>query len=146
VVVAEQAKDRRLTVTFKLSKQDIQRRSSYVEDLEKAWGELGHAIGTYNEAVAKLREPVDQAAAKYNEVLGEAKAFVEDIASQADSDFDEKSEKWQESDKGEAAGEYRDAWQNIELDELTLDWPDAFGIQDPDHVCELGELPVEANP
>lgn len=133
-------------VAFKLSKQDTQRKAGYVEDLEKAWGELGQAIATYNAEAEKLRAPVEAAVTRYNEVLGEARGFVEDVASQADSDFDEKSEKWQESDKGEAASEYRDAWQNIELDDLTLDWPDAFGIQDPDHVCELGELPVEANP
>jgi hypothetical protein len=133
-------------VAFKLSKAEIQRRDGYVEDLEKAWSEIEQAVNTYNEGVANLRAPVEQAVAHYNEVMGEAKGFAEDVASQADGEWDERSEKWQEGEKGEAAAEYRDAWQTIEFEEIELEWPEELAIEDPDHAPELAELPTEANP
>jgi ectoine hydroxylase-related dioxygenase (phytanoyl-CoA dioxygenase family) len=50
-----------------------------------------------------LREAKDQAALEeYNEALAEAKGFAEDIANEAEGEFDNKSEKWQEGVSNQA--------------------------------------------
>jgi hypothetical protein len=131
-------------VAFKLSKQETADREGHVERLEKVWGELTEAVNAYNTGVAKLREPVDKAVADYNEALGEAKAFAEQVASRLEGEYDDKSEKWQEGEAGEAAAEFRDAWQSVDLEDLANEWPEDLAIEDPDHAPELSELPTEA--
>jgi chromosome segregation ATPase len=131
-------------VAFKLSKQEVTKRDEHVESLEKAWAELQQAINAYNESEPKLREPIDKAVADYNEAVEEAKGFAEEIANRVEGEYDEKSEKWQEGEKGQAAAELRDAWQTIDMEPIELEWPEDLAIEDPDHAPELSELPTEA--
>jgi chromosome segregation ATPase len=131
-------------VTFKLNKQELTTRDEHVAKLEKAWAEIAQAISTYNGLVETLRAPIEQAVEKYNEVVVEAKAFAEEIANRFEGEYDERSEKWQEGEKGQAAAELKEAWQSIDMEEINLEWPDDLGIDDPDHAPELAELPMEA--
>jgi hypothetical protein len=132
-------------VAFKLNKQERVTRDEHVAQLERAWADLVQAVSDYNESEPKLREPVDKAVADYNEVVGEAKSFAEEIANRSEGEYDEKSEKWQEGEKGQAAAEFRDAWQTIDMEEIELAWPEELAIEDPDHAPELAELPTEAD-
>jgi hypothetical protein len=132
-------------VAFKLSKQELELRDQHVEKLERAWSNIEQAISSYNQVTnEELREPVEKAVADYNEVLGGAKEFAEKIANRMDGEFDEKSEKWRDSERGQAAAELRDTWQEMEMEKLELEWPDDLAVNDPDHAPELAELPTEA--
>lgn len=127
-------------MAFKLNKAEIARRDGYVKDLREAADKVQGAIDTFNAALADLTDPVEQAIADYNEILAEANGFAEDIASQADSDFDSKSERWQEGDKGIEAAEFRDAWQQIELEAIEIALPGAVEFDAPEHADELEQL------
>jgi predicted nucleic acid-binding Zn-ribbon protein len=131
-------------VAFKLSKQEIATRDEHVEKLEKAWADLQQAVNAYNEAETKQRELVDKAVADYNDVMNEAKSFAEEIANRTDGEYEDKSEKWREGEKGQAAAEFKYAWQSIDMEEIELAWPVELDIDDPDHAPELAELPTEA--
>lgn len=132
-------------MAFKLSKQELELRDQHVEKLERAWSNIEQAISSYNQVTnEELREPVEKAVADYNEVLGGAKEFAEKIANRMDGEFDEKSEKWRDSERGQAAAELRDTWQEMEMEKLELEWPDDLAVNDPDHAPELAELPTEA--
>jgi hypothetical protein len=132
-------------VAFKLSKQELELRDQHVEKLEKAWAGIEQAVSTYNQVTnEELREPVEKAVADYNEAMGEAKAFVEQVANRMDGEYDEKPEKWRDGDKGQWAAELRDAWQEMEMEKIEVEWPEDLAVDDPDHAPELAELPTEA--
>ena len=73
--------------------------------LREAKDKLVIAIDEYNAATTDPRAAVESALKEYNEALAEAKGFAEDIANEAESEFDNKSEKWQEGDRGQAVSE-----------------------------------------
>jgi hypothetical protein len=131
-------------VAFKLSKQELELRDQHVEKLEKMWSEIDQAVDAYNEGASRLRAPVVEAIEKYNEAAGEAKEFAESVATRLEGEFDERSEKWRDGDKGQAAAELRDAWQEMEMEGLELEWPEDLAVDDPDHAPELAELPTDA--
>ena len=111
-------------MAFKLDKGDTARKVKLVEELQEARGELEDAVSVYNAAVAELKAPLDAAVEKYNDVLEEARGFAEDIGNTADGEFDDKSEKWQEGERGQAAREWIDARQQAAFDAYEIEYPD----------------------
>jgi hypothetical protein len=81
---------------------------------------------------------------KYNEAVEEAKNFVNEIATNAENAWDENSEKWQESDRGGAAKEWFEEYQNVEMDDLEIDLPSELEVDEPEHAANLENLPTEA--
>jgi hypothetical protein len=97
-----------------LSKYDEERRAKIsahlqeqAQEVEKAHAELTEAIETYNAVIAS-----------YNEVVTEATGFAEDMASAIGAYIDEKSEKWQDSDRGQAFTDWQDEFQNADFEEI----------------------------
>lgn len=132
-------------MAFKLDKQDTARRNELAADLREAKGKIEDAIAVYNAAVAEARKPLEEALAGYNEVVETARGWAEDIANQADNDISEKSDRWQESDKGTAATEWKDAWEGAEIEELEITFPDDISSDDITDMADILEaLPVEA--
>jgi hypothetical protein len=131
-------------MAFKLDKQELARCQKYEVDLREAQGKLEDALDIYNTAVTNLRGPLEEALAAYNELVGEARGFVEDIASAADNEISDKSEKWQEGEKGQAAIEWKDAWEQATFDEIEIEFPDDLTLDGLDHADTIEQLPVEA--
>lgn len=133
-------------MAFKLDKQEMARRDKLVEELRDGRGKLEDAVSTFNAAVEELKAGVVTALESYNEVVGETRGFVEDIASTADGQFDDKSEKWQEGDKGQQVREWIDAWQNEPFEDVEITFPEELELPDEesDHDGRLEALPEEA--
>lgn len=129
---------------FRLSKHDIEQRMEHVANLNNAFGVLSTAIDTYNAQVEDLQGAVTEALEAYNNALNDARSWCEDIASAAESAYDEKSEKWQEGEKGQEASEFKDAWQGVYLDDVEVTFPDALETPDVSHANDIEELPEEA--
>lgn len=131
-------------MAFKLSKTEETRRDDYVMQLNELAGKVQDEIAIFNAAVDELKNSVEAALAAYNEVLVEAGGFAEDIASTADGEFDDKSERWQEGDKASEAREWIDAWQGIDFGEIEFTYPEALDDFEPEHATELDALPSAA--
>ena len=97
----------------------------------------------YNDAANTLRAPIEALLAEYNEIIEEARGFAEDIATTAEGEFDDKSEKWQEGEKGQAVSEWKDAWASIELEAVEIEWPEDLAEPELEHADNLETLPVE---
>lgn len=132
-------------MAFKLDKQETARRDEIVTDLTNAAAKLEDVVNVYNEAVTALRKPLDDALLAYNEAVEAARGFAQDIASQADSDLSEKSQRWQEGDKGEAAISWKDEWESASFNDVSVEYPDNITIDGVDHADTLDQLPVEAD-
>lgn len=103
----------------KLSKTDVARLSDYDVRLLAAAGAVeAFCINQLKEAVDQYNELIGA----YNEVLNEAKGFLEDLVSEGESYRDDKSERWQESDAGLEHANWIDEIEQFgsDLEELEL--------------------------
>lgn len=80
----------------------------------------------------KKKELVEDAIAAYNEALVEAESFCSDIAERMSDYQSERTDKWQEGEKGDAYQTWMDEWTP---DFSELDLPDM------DHAETLADLP-----
>lgn len=132
-------------MSFSLSKAEQVKRTELVEQLRTAKGKLEDAVAVYNDGLTKLRDELRSKAEEYNTTLVEVRGWTEDIFSQADSDYDDKSDKWRDSDAGEAAQQWKSEWENLGLDEIELELADDISLEDfYDHADILEAAPVDA--
>lgn len=130
-------------MAFKLSKEELKRRTNYFDELTVLRAELEDAINVFNAEVEKLKEPVTAALTKYNEVVEQARGFAEDIAREADEEIDSKSDKWRDGEKGQAAILWKDEWERADLSDFEITFPDELPGDLPEHPEILDGLPTE---
>jgi hypothetical protein len=130
---------------FKLSKDELQIRTELIEDLILAGEEIDKSVSRYNRDVESLRSPVEASVSKFNEVLTKARELCSGIATEAEQDLGDKSEKWMESEKGIAAQAWQESWAEIVLDDVDYQWPDELEIDIPTYPDDLAGLPDEAD-
>ena len=131
-------------MAFKLSKAESKRRDGLVAEIEIAAGKLSDAVTAFNETLAQAREALEQARDAYNDTLEQAREFAEDIASSREAEISERSERWQESEKAQAAQAFVESWQGIDLDPVDIDMPEDLESPDLPHRDELEALPAAA--
>ena len=78
------------------------------EPIAVAWAAAVARAAAGDVAWAAAWAAVEAAVAAYNAALAEASEFAQEVSGRIGDDIDEKSEKWQESEKGEAAGAWRE--------------------------------------
>jgi uncharacterized protein YoxC len=90
-------------MAFKLSSQELKTREELLETLKS------------------LQEDVNSAITEFNSKLEDVQEFVDSVKDRLQNEFDEKSETWQEGDKGSEAQNFISEFENIELIELEVD-------------------------
>lgn len=108
-------------MAFKLNKGQAAILEKHIADLHEARDALAQAMATYAESLSDARE------------------FRDELVSGWREDIEDRSEKWKESEKGEAATTFVDAWEALELDEMDFE-PE----NECSHADALGEAPTEA--
>lgn len=118
-------------MAFKLSKKQTTWLLGVIEELETKDTDLQNS--EKEEEKAKI-------VSEFNILLANIREQVETIAEEFRSDYDNKSETWQDSDRGQEVDDFICQWENLELEDLTLD---EFG--DPENLDfeVLRELPTE---
>ena len=124
-------------VAFKLSKQQLAERDAFAADLCKKAAALNIAIVAFNQAVEPLSLAVGEALEDYNGILEKARTLASSVTEAAQAEFDAKSEKWQESDKGIQVRTWIEQWE-VSLDDINLDLPEPLTEIDPDE--QAGEI------
>jgi hypothetical protein len=129
-------------MAFKLTKEETNRLEELREPLKGAFEELERAVNDYNDAEVALRAPVESALNAYNEKLAEFKTFIESVAAERRNEFDEKSESWQDGDNGQAVDEWINNWENIDLEDGNIKFPEEDLSIDFENAADA-ELPTE---
>lgn len=95
---------------------------------------------TIKSDVETAREELRGATIAYNAALRVAHEFVEGVASAARERFDTRSERWQDSDKGQSAATWVEAWESAasELENGELDEPEEGELEGLD-IADEGE-------
>lgn len=133
-------------MAFKLTKAEDTRKFEIESNLGSAYNEFEQARDELQGKIEDLiREFNDGPLTKFNEAVAEARGFVEDIKNERQGEFDDKSERWQDGERGQAAQEWLQQWESGEssLEELSeIEVPDLqIELSDPEMV--LCELPTE---
>lgn len=132
-------------MAFKLDKRDRKRRDEIVERLLASREKLEVAISDYNDAIEKAQTDLEEHIDDYNLILDDAIGLVDDVVSQAESDMEERSEKWQESDRGQAVQTWIDAIREIDLEAIKIDFPDPIEMAEEElsHADQISDMPDE---
>lgn len=131
---------------MKITKAEGKRREELADKCDEAQNALANAIADYNTALESASDYVarimlaplqfndderaeiafavctaadahSDAVNAYNDVMTEAKEFVEEVASRLREVYDNRSEKWQEGDKGQSADAFIQTWESFSPDE-----------------------------
>ena len=113
----------------KLSKDDIKRRDAHVKKLTATKADIESAVSDLNTAIDE-----------YNNELEVARGWIEDLVSSIDEYISEKSDDWQESDRGSAFATWKDDLEAIEFEGI-----DNVEIDDSNfsQIDTLNEMPEE---
>lgn len=104
-------------MAFRLSKAQRTELANYQRALrherEQIATEFARAMDTIREAIGDLNE---SCIAVHNETVEKASAFVESVAEEFRDQYDERSERWQESEAGQAALAFVEEWENADVE------------------------------
>jgi TolA-binding protein len=131
-------------MAFKLNKQEDAQRADLVNKLTSAREALDAKIEDLQDAFQTAVDALEDEVRAYNETLEQARGFCADTAAQAEEDFGDKSERWQEGERGEQAREWIDAWEQADLEDAELPEVPRIEIELADHADVLDQLPTEA--
>jgi hypothetical protein len=100
------------------------------------------AVTAFDDAVAIAWEAVADAIADANDAAAAVTAFLEARVADWEDEFGDRSERWQQSDKGEEARQWIDEWDDFarKLEPAAHDAPEPIEIELPDYDA----LPEEA--
>jgi hypothetical protein len=136
-------------VAFKISKTEEKQFADLTAKFEAQIETVRTAVEAYNETMSEARGKVDDELAVLNELRDNVRGFFEDIHSERQGEFEDKSEKWQEGDRGEATRSWLDRLEEIASnveEEIEMDTVDDLTF-DPTGlpIVELIEegLPIE---
>src|SRR3974390_1904395 len=119
----------------RLSKAQISELDTHVEKLGKAYAQVEEAWREFEAAHQEVASAVEA----YNDAVQEAVGWRDDIVSQMQEYYDERSEKWQEGEAGEQYQAWIDEWESASIEE-ELECPELSELSEVDHADNLGEL------
>jgi hypothetical protein len=126
-------------MAFKLTRSEQNRRDELVSELQSHLSLLETAI---NQDPPDSKQ-ISTNAALFVVSLEEAEQFREEVAERLREEFDERSEKWQESDKGDEVSSFIDEWESADFSDPGVDLmdPDISGLDE--FADNLEALPTE---
>jgi hypothetical protein len=122
-------------MAFKFSKAQRAELNSFRDRLDKEYIDLTGTLEEQAEVIGAAYERLNGAIDTYNGVLANARSYIEDIASEAESEFEDKSENWQSGERGEIVREWIDAIDNAvsEMEDGEQFTFEGIGLEVPDH-------------
>lgn len=131
-------------MTFKLTKQEEASRGLIIDGLKLRAMAVSTAVAVANEAMQEVMQKVNDAVDTYNEALNEARQFQEDLIARLEEEVEDKSERWQESERAQAVSGWIADWTNLGLDDVEYYVWEQLEDFDPDHSDHLDEMNSQA--
>lgn len=126
-----------------LGKKQRARHTELWGELDEAEDKLQAALDRFKEAAETVWDKeVQPALDELNEIREKANEFIVEVTGDAENYYNDRTEKWQEGDAGQALETFRGTWENGEMDPLELEMPDLTVEFEPD-APEFEVLPAE---
>ena len=102
-------------------------------EVEKAYDtHVRPALAEYNAALETATKAVEEAVDTYNEKLDALRTFFSEAQDEASNTFQDRSEKWQEGEKGQALSAWIESLEEIvNFDDLTTPDLDSIEVDEP---------------
>jgi hypothetical protein len=133
-------------MTFKISKSDRNEIDAKIKAMNDARSEIERTVSNFNAIMAEHFEPIKDAVETWNTLRGDLGELISPLVDDFRSDIDERSEKWLESERGQAVIEWVDRVESFvnDIDELDVDAPDDFEVEVPEiDMNDLEDSPGE---
>src|ERR1700721_2699696 len=128
-------------MAFKLSRDQLAARNALATALRGKAETLNITIAAFNRGVEPLSRAVGEALNDYNGILETARTLAGSISETAQGEFDAKSERWQDSEKGIQVRTWIEQWE-MSLDDVELELPGELEEIDRDeHADRIKEGP-----
>jgi hypothetical protein len=124
----------------RLSKDQLAARETIVTRLNSAGEAVTDAVNAYNEAMAAEWAKVEEAIADYNAAVESANEFRDGVHADMEGYYEDRSEKWQEGEKGSAYSDWMNEWDEY-FSELEVDPPNPVDEPDLGEADALADLP-----
>jgi DNA repair exonuclease SbcCD ATPase subunit len=137
-------KNRRLNVAFKLTAADLKERDEMIASVKEKQAKLNEEIAVFNDALDAAQDRLEEFINDLNGAISDLRDFIENKQSQFEGEYDDKSEKWQEGDKGQAVMQWIETFSNITLYDEEIDLPSSIpDVIDIDALDEVEALESE---
>ena len=117
----------------KLSKGLIQERDHLVRELEEKRQALQEAVDDYNAKLQELNEELDGPLQEFNQACENLETWRQAIHEEQESFYEERSENWQDGERGQAYSEWKDQYEEEIRSDHELEFPNDL------------EMPAEAD-
>jgi len=118
-------------MAFKLSREQIAARDALATVLRGKAEALNVTIAAFNRGVEPLSRAVGEALNDYNGILEKARILAGCVSEAAEEEFDAKSQRWQDSERGVGVRSWIEQWE-MSLDDVELELPEELEEIDPD--------------
>jgi hypothetical protein len=98
---------------MKITKAQEKRRAELVVALHERGSLVRERFAALLEYLSVAAVPVNEALRSYNEAVKQAEAFAAEVASELREAVEEKSDRWKESDAGQAAESFASEWEEF---------------------------------
>ena len=122
----------------KLSKKDLTLKQEHANKLTETYEKLDAAVSTFNAAMEEAWEKVQEALDEHNTAIESANEWRGDIAQQMQDYYDNRSEKWQESDKGSEYEQWKSEWEES-FDQVEMEKPDEPDFDAEDYAAIIND-------
>lgn len=95
-----------------------------MNECQAAGQSIESLVDQFNEVLAEWREKFSEAADHYNEKVADFREVYSDLAGKAREYLEERSDKWRESEAGEIYEQWASDMENVEAEEVEIDFPD----------------------
>lgn len=102
-----------------VDKQTRARIEELQEKINAAAENVTNVADDINGKIADLFGPLEDAVREYNDLVSEYNGVLDDLVSEIESYYDDKSEKWQEGERGQAYMEWKDNVEQCKLEEAS---------------------------
>lgn len=115
----------------KLSTRQEAERDEIGAELEEAEKALEDEVSSFNEDVKRMFEDrVQPLLDKVNAARDRARSLRDDVVAQMEDYAGERSERWAESDAGQAYEEWKDRWEGLDLEDAEMEDPSELDAPD----------------
>jgi hypothetical protein len=121
-------------MAFKLTRQDSAQLGELMAKAADVAGTLETSIAKFNEIVAEHFASLREALDAYNQAQADVRTFIEETHQSLEDEFSDKSEKWQDGERGQAVREFIDEWQQVagDITDVEIEEPTAIEVDLPD--------------
>lgn len=130
-------------MAIKFTKAQVAEWREHIDNIRSAHDDLTEAVQRYNDVMRAEREKVEEAIGDVAQLVAAANEWRVGVASDdLRPEWELKSDKWQDSERGTAASEWIDAVE-AEVEPPEVEFPDELEEPSDDYIEEMDNLATQ---